>query len=294
VATDRTIWLSRASGRIFLVPDDVALPTGEFVLHNLLGEEREVDAEQVAAFECTPAQAEAHLTERIERFLAAIPGEASADGTEASLPKAGEAWVGPSFSSQLTALFNRLSEEAVAKARLAPPEDVGNGLRFTHVMATETKRRVSELSATLSALLEALVERGVLGRTELERHLEEAAAAERARVASEALVVLSDVPDKYALSNLPEIDCEARIPLCHARCCSLLFALSTQDLDERVVRWEYGRPYQIARREDGVCVHNERESRRCAIYEKRPAHCRGYDCRRDRRIWIDFERRIPA
>jgi hypothetical protein len=30
------------------------------------------------------------------------------------------------------------------------------------------------------------------------------------------------------------------------------------------------------------------------VYEHRPAICRTYDCRKDPRIWIDFEKRIPA
>jgi Fe-S-cluster containining protein len=32
----------------------------------------------------------------------------------------------------------------------------------------------------------------------------------------------------------------------------------------------------------------------CTIYERRPGACRAYDCRRDARVWIDFEARIPA
>jgi Fe-S-cluster containining protein len=48
----------------------------------------------------------------------------------------------------------------------------------------------------------------------------------------------------------------------------------------------------IAKHADGYCVHLDRCGSRCRIYEQRPTPCRGYDCRKDKRIWIDFERRI--
>jgi Fe-S-cluster containining protein len=32
----------------------------------------------------------------------------------------------------------------------------------------------------------------------------------------------------------------------------------------------------------------------CTIYERRPGACRAYDCRNDRRVWLDFEARVPA
>ena len=70
------------------------------------------------------------------------------------------------------------------------------------------------------------------------------------------------------------------------------FALSQQDLDEGIVRWDADEPYLIAHA-GGVCVHlDEREG--CMVYEARPRPCRVYDCRQDRRIWKDFERRILA
>jgi Fe-S-cluster containining protein len=41
-------------------------------------------------------------------------------------------------------------------------------------------------------------------------------------------------------------------------------------------------------------VHLERGGCRCSIYAQRPVPCRAYDCRNDKRIWADFERRIPS
>jgi Fe-S-cluster containining protein len=99
-------------------------------------------------------------------------------------------------------------------------------------------------------------------------------------------------PDKYTLAGLPEIDCAARLDLCKARCCHFTFVLTQQDVDEGVVRWDRDQPYRIQRRGDCSCIHLEGGA--CSIYAERPAVCRNYDCRHDRRIWKDFDLRIPA
>ncbi len=112
-----------------------------------------------------------------------------------------------------------------------------------------------------------------------------------ARRAADGPELGADV-DKYALLDLPRIDCATLLPLCRARCCSLVFALAPQDLVEGVVRFDPARPYRIARRASGDCVHHDGE--RCGVYAHRPAPCRRYDCRNDPRIWHDFEARIPA
>jgi Fe-S-cluster containining protein len=84
------------------------------------------------------------------------------------------------------------------------------------------------------------------------------------------------------------------IPLCLARCCTFRFFLTKQDLDEGVARWDYGNPYWIKHAADGHCIHSEAHSRACLIHAHRPHICRKYDCRKDKRIWIDFEKRVPA
>jgi hypothetical protein len=101
-------------------------------------------------------------------------------------------------------------------------------------------------------------------------------------------------PDKYEVEP-SAIPCDELIHLCHARCCRLTFALSTKDLDEGVIRWDYGQPYLIRQREtDGYCVHNDPTSRGCTVHAFRPRVCRLYDCRKDSRVWIDYDKRIPA
>lgn len=88
--------------------------------------------------------------------------------------------------------------------------------------------------------------------------------------------------------------CLELLPVCQARCCSFTFALSTQDLDEGVVRWDRGRPYLIAQEADGWCTHLSRAGAGCTCYAQRPAPCRSFDCRGDRRVWADYERRVLA
>jgi hypothetical protein len=108
------------------------------------------------------------------------------------------------------------------------------------------------------------------------------------------VVYVTEGGDKYASDTVPvEIDCAARLPLCHAACCRLRVPLTRQDLDEGVVQWDADRPYLNRQRADGYCVHCDPVGHRCHVYERRPGLCRTYDCRNDRRIWIDFEGRIP-
>ncbi len=101
-------------------------------------------------------------------------------------------------------------------------------------------------------------------------------------------------PSKYTVPS-PDIPCGELVALCGGRCCTLSFSLSTEDLDEGVIRWDYGQPYLIRQRtSDGFCVHNDPDSRGCTVHQYRPRVCRTYDCRDDKRVWIDYAQRIVA
>lgn len=174
-------------------------------------------------------------------------------------------------------------------------EDLDAGLRFTHLMGDVTRREVYQTAITVFALIEELKEAGEIDPAEHATRTDKVQSKEVDRLDDHLRVVIEQRVDKYAITDLPDIDCEARIPLCRGRCCTLHFPLSKQDLDERVVKWDYLRPYIIRQSEsDGYCVHNDRVTKGCTVYHHRPAVCRTYTCKNDKRIWIDFDKRIPA
>lgn len=176
------------------------------------------------------------------------------------------------------------------------PAEAGarRGLRFLHAWTSRTREDAWQVMLGLQTVLDLLAAKGIITQEEVEAQTALTAPRVQAAFSADPMApVMGDVPDKYAVAS-PEIDCAARIHLCRARCCTLTFALSTQDLDEGIVRWDYARPYLIASRPDGACTHCHPTTGACGVYQHRPAPCRAYDCRADKRIWQDFDARIPA
>jgi hypothetical protein len=180
---------------------------------------------------------------------------------------------------------NRVREEHSAHWSLI------RGLIYTHNRANANTAEVHQASATLQALVDVLIERGVIGQEELVARQQAAAETLRRDYVRRGMAVAIQEfgVSKYDFQAGAEIDCASRMHLCHAACCKLPLALSKEDVREGVVEWELGQPYMIAHAADGYCVHMDRETRRCGVYCQRPIPCRGYDCRKDRRIWLDFE-----
>ena len=163
-------------------------------------------------------------------------------------------------------------------------------LRAAEERADKSERELASLQARFNQLLDILIARDSLaeGHRALLDRVGGHAAREVPRKVRLRLYV-----DKYQMQG-SDVDCAALMPICHARCCSLSFELTTQDLDEGVVMWEATSPYLIRHERDGYCSHLDRGSGGCGVYQNRPATCRGYDCRGDSRIWADFEKRILA
>jgi Fe-S-cluster containining protein len=108
-----------------------------------------------------------------------------------------------------------------------------------------------------------------------------------------ARVRLNQVDDKRAVIS-PDIDCAANLHLCHGRCCSFTVSLAPEDLREGKLAWELEDPYVLRRNaRTGYCEHLDGKGG-CDVYEDRPAICRSYDCRQDRRVWLDYDARVPA
>jgi Fe-S-cluster containining protein len=171
--------------------------------------------------------------------------------------------------------------------------DLDAGLRFTHKMGEETRLAVHELELSVAALLEELIENGLVEEAEYVERIAKVQVAGIKRLEEHVHIRIENADDKYKLGS-PDVPCAELIPLCRGRCCTLHFPLTKQDLNERVVRWDYDQPYIIQQGDDRYCVHNDRATRGCTVYTHRPAVCRTYDCRKDKRIWLDYERRIPA
>jgi Fe-S-cluster containining protein len=187
---------------------------------------------------------------------------------------------------------NDQSGEDSAALDIDPREDLERGLQFTNVMLMVTQKQGNEAVAYAQALLELLVRKGVIREDEVKEPLE------RARKMVDRVLLprvrLGEMGDKYAEGQTADVDCANLIQYCQARCCTFKFYLTKWDLDEGVARWDYGNPYWILQRDDGYCVHCDPTSLGCTIYPVRPHTCRRFDCRGDKRIWTDFERRVPA
>lgn len=168
------------------------------------------------------------------------------------------------------------------------------GLMYAHDRANANTAALEELATTVAALVELLGEAG-LPPEQLEEARSRAAATVRRRFIEEGMAVARQ-DFGVAKRDFPEgieIDCESRVSLCGAACCRLAVGLSGEDVREGILRWDVGNPYVLERGEDGWCGHMERGSCRCTVYEARPIPCRGFDCREDQRIWLDFAGRVP-
>jgi len=172
--------------------------------------------------------------------------------------------------------------------------DLIRGLVYTHNRANANTAGVYEASAAVSALIELLIERGVLDRPAFEARRQATAEHLRDQYVERGMgvAIQNFGVSKYEFTGGSKVDCEYRIHLCRAACCKLPLALSKEDVQEGIVRWDLGQPYMIARQGDGACIHLNRETHCCSVYAQRPIPCRGYDCSNDKRIWLDFENRV--
>jgi Fe-S-cluster containining protein len=160
-------------------------------------------------------------------------------------------------------------------------------------MEVQGRVEQTQLAVETSALVDLLVAKGVISAREFTERVQMAAPVQAKREEGLAFPMLGEMIDKYQIET-PDIPCAELLPICRAACCNLTFSLTLQDLDEGVVRWNYALPYRVRQLpESGKCIHFV-TGKGCSIYERRPAVCRSYDCRQDKRIWKDYENRIPS
>lgn len=94
--------------------------------------------------------------------------------------------------------------------------------------------------------------------------------------------IYGDEPEDAPDADVP---CARYLDKCRARCCTLIFALTQDEVKLGVARFNPDRPYFIARDPDGYCPHLDRGTLACGIWQQRPLRCRRYDCRNDASIW---------
>lgn len=76
------------------------------------------------------------------------------------------------------------------------------------------------------------------------------------------------------------IDCEAGRRLgCRTFCCRLLVRLE-EDEREPGVNGAVAKGF-VDKAPDGLCIHLDRATHRCSIWDRRPRVCREYDCNHD-------------
>jgi hypothetical protein len=174
--------------------------------------------------------------------------------------------------------------------------DIRWGLIYTHDRANQNTATLQEVTATIEGLVELLVERGLLTQEEVEAAKSRAAEDVRQRFKEAGMAVITQEhgrESKYSFTGGAEVDCENRIHLCRAACCRFRVGLSSEDIKEGILKWDTAQPYALAKKANGSCVHLDDGSCACTVYAERPIPCRGYSCKDDKRIWLDFERRIP-
>ena len=96
--------------------------------------------------------------------------------------------------------------------------------------------------------------------------------------------VYGDEDDDAADADVP---CGSLVKHCRAKCCSFIFALTKDEVNDGVIQYNREKPFFIARDEDGYCPHLDRDNLACKVWHNRPLRCRRYDCRGDREVWPD-------
>lgn len=169
---------------------------------------------------------------------------------------------------------------------------LSRGLIFSNYMSSINQENIKGNNALLHSLIEVLISKGFIHIHELEERKEKLIQSFGKHDEQMPRIHLVETADKYIQGNEVLIDCESRHDICKGVCCKFWFALSTQDVNESVIKWDYMQPYCIDRDKDGYCIHKDHSNHKCTVYENRPLVCRTYDCRRDNRIWLDFEKKI--
>lgn len=171
--------------------------------------------------------------------------------------------------------------------------DLAQGLRYSHVRINSNTSKTLESSSFLYALIELLNEKGIITIQELDERKKQVAdrLVKKFVTSGIGMVFQDSEDDKYEFAQQACLECDTRLSVCRAACCKFPFALSKQDVEEGIIRLDFGHPYMIAHDASGYCVHLDKSTYKCKVYENRPIPCRGFDCRDNHnwQVWEDFQ-----
>lgn len=174
--------------------------------------------------------------------------------------------------------------------------ELSAGLLYTHIRININTNKTLEVASFLYALIELLNEKGLLTINELDERKKQVAERLVKKFIESGTGLMYQDPefDKYNFKSEACVDCQDRLDICKAVCCKFPFALSRQDVEEGIVQWEFGRPYLIAHDTDGYCVHLDRETYKCTVYDHRTVPCRGFDCQENEKwkVWLDYDKKL--
>lgn len=174
-------------------------------------------------------------------------------------------------------------------------QEVTRGFLYANTRANHNTGKALQVASFCYALIELLEEKNILTVAEVDDRKKTVADRLVKKFKDEGIGAVYQDPecDKYSFDKEVQIDCEHRVRLCKAACCRIFsFALSKQDIAESVIKWDLGHPYMVAKGEDGYCTHLDRATYQCTVQEHRPVPCRAFDCRKDERIWLNFEEKV--
>ncbi len=174
--------------------------------------------------------------------------------------------------------------------------EIAKGLQYCHTRINDNTSKTLESTSFLYSLIELLNEKSLLTIEELDERKKQVATRLVKNFTESGLGLMYQDPeyDKYTFKDEACVDCLSRQPICKAICCKFPFALSKQDVEEGIIRWDFGRPYLIGHDDDGYCVHLDREKFQCTVRDQRPVPCRGFDCSNNEKwkVWLDFGNKI--
>ncbi|MEE7625343.1 YkgJ family cysteine cluster protein [Methylobacter sp. Wu8] len=162
---------------------------------------------------------------------------------------------------------------------------------FTHTVLTEQITRQNQSDAFLYGLIDYLTQKGIILPDELQAVVASVKEEIIEKKEFASLGVAVRVDGENDASAFVPVNCNERMPICKGMCCKLSFALSVEEIESGLLKWELGKPYHIRHQSNGYCCHINNEQH-CSVYGSRPSICRKYSCAKDTRIWTDFDNMI--